>query len=541
MGAIGSGYIVQFSDSRLERIGKAQSLEDAQKMGWFDSLKDMFRGGVKRRAIEEAYRILHADDNTKEAASKADDHLAHFLRLRLAFKPKYANKCKVEVDVDRHSGEWGYKIVLPERLSQFPVERRGLKIGNGQALASFQDMEMISKLTARLCDPANPIKKDAAVTEDPGQGISSLVEALTAHNLTKHTAEELFSVKSILQKLEIIAKHLPDFTGEYLPTVQARLETHTNRFEAERLNGTDPHIAIELDAKTVLARAPVSTVEDVTDAWAATAAVKSITMPKKIDNTPLAAYAQSMVDGEENLENFMRNVLTNPKFNNTAYIKEDAPDGATFTARFVDQTTQMESAVELSNREGVSGHEFRGANLRAALSERKYGSFEQLLEQVRGSRADEAISYELGTLRSSIKGDVLAMLTDIDYGQYPLDLEGGKYIDVSDKKQLFEARSSLLLSVAHAIAHKLEPVVLYGAKSTTIKDFLHDWIPIELPSLHAMGIDEADAKMLLTQYKEGIKAAREVQPRYASEAGQRTAASDASLDLDTMSLHDQFV
>jgi hypothetical protein len=248
-----------------------------------------------------------------------------------------------------------------------------------------------------------------------------------------------------------------------------------------------------------------------------------------------------MVDGEENLENFMRNVLTNPKFNNTAYIKEDAPDGATFTARFVDQTTQMESAVELSNREGVSGHEFRGANLRAALSERKYGSFEQLLEQVRGSRADEAISYELGTLRSSIKGDVLAMLTDIDYGQYPLDLEGGKYIDVSDKKQLFEARSSLLLSVAHAIAHKLEPVVLYGAKSTTIKDFLHDWIPIELPSLHAMGIDEADAKMLLTQYKEGIKAAREVQPRYASEAGQRTAASDASLDLDTMSLHDQFV
>ncbi|MFV9998057.1 MAG: hypothetical protein AB8W37_11205 [Arsenophonus endosymbiont of Dermacentor nuttalli] len=52
---LGHNHNYNFSESRLNRAMNAKTLTEVQYMGLWERIKDFFKGGVKRQAIETLF------------------------------------------------------------------------------------------------------------------------------------------------------------------------------------------------------------------------------------------------------------------------------------------------------------------------------------------------------------------------------------------------------------------------------------------------------------------------------------------------------
>lgn len=81
--------IQSLNTSRVETILKASSLDEAQRMGWFDKFKDIFRGGSKAEAIRQLYNQVTAPQLHE---SQPTDTLHRFDRLRSLASDEFQNQ-----------------------------------------------------------------------------------------------------------------------------------------------------------------------------------------------------------------------------------------------------------------------------------------------------------------------------------------------------------------------------------------------------------------------------------------------------------------
>lgn len=133
------------SDSRVDRLLNANSLEEAQQMGIIDRLIDYIFGGGKREAIAEAYTAITKNE---DASADADTRkLSRFESLKSLALPEHADKFKTSVTIDNAAGKWGYEFSI-DNTSIFKSEMRN--IDSGHALATHQDAVLWSNLDMAL-------------------------------------------------------------------------------------------------------------------------------------------------------------------------------------------------------------------------------------------------------------------------------------------------------------------------------------------------------------------------------------------------------
>ena len=120
-----------FNETRLSKILNASTLNEAQRMGFFDKLVDRFRGNVKQQTIRELYESI-----TRPAAheSKPVDILTRFHRLRDLAGADEKNLFSTNFSRPDDSGAWGFSLSIDQTcIYSSPPEMRD------QAQTRFDD------------------------------------------------------------------------------------------------------------------------------------------------------------------------------------------------------------------------------------------------------------------------------------------------------------------------------------------------------------------------------------------------------------------
>lgn len=97
----------QLNDSRVNRILNAKTLDDASKMGIWDRIKDLFRGGVKRESIRELYGQITSADNHYDTQPLR--MVERFAMLRSLAQEEHQSNFCVEVEASSNE-QWNYKL-----------------------------------------------------------------------------------------------------------------------------------------------------------------------------------------------------------------------------------------------------------------------------------------------------------------------------------------------------------------------------------------------------------------------------------------------
>jgi len=142
-----------FNESRLKKIVKATSLEQAQKMGLFDRMFD--RGGVKKQAIRELYESIN---NPASHDSQPVDLLTRFYRLRELADPERHKDFRVHFSKPDEHGEWSFALSLVDApICVSPADLRDVP---GTSFDAFFASEKADQLHLHATQLAKNIAKD---------------------------------------------------------------------------------------------------------------------------------------------------------------------------------------------------------------------------------------------------------------------------------------------------------------------------------------------------------------------------------------------
>jgi hypothetical protein len=387
---------VALSQSRLDQIQNASTLDEAQRMGLFDRLKDFFRGGVKQEAIRQAFEALRAPSvDESEAPARHEGLLLHFGNLRNALRSDQAQRCDVQVTVDREAGTWSYQMHID---NQTLIKGSNLPIGSGYTLAAFQDHVMLTNLGDYLTQ-----QYDA----DPADEIKSLQEQLREMNLLHHNNDILFSPSVTLEKMRVITQRLE------------ALGAPSNAFPSFSLSSNLDSAELLVGSHSVMS-CPISTRAELTEALLTKAMVGAHTvnvfLTNRDDDAEIRNTVQDMVDGETE-QAALRQKLDDPFFSGAHFVStEIVPnDSSKFTATFRDPKSGREETLVLSNR-GATNGELRGDRLREKLAAGNYGSLSECIAQDLGTPRDPQVIYFTNVVRNELKTD-LGRLTEEGIGE----------------------------------------------------------------------------------------------------------------------------
>jgi hypothetical protein len=208
MGNINFHTQLNFSEARWDRLLRSTDKKDATYMGFFDRIKDFLRGGVKREALEKAYDALREYREEGEFA-KQENLLDHFFTLRLAMRPEFAKGCSLKVVVDQDT--WSYEMHAAG-VEEPIATGSNLPIGSGYTLASFQDCEMLTKVSDWL---------QARYETDAGEPIRQIHHCLRSLSVPAAATEDPNSAQAVLHKFGVIVRELsalgvpPDHVGHF--------------------------------------------------------------------------------------------------------------------------------------------------------------------------------------------------------------------------------------------------------------------------------------------------------------------------------------
>lgn len=110
---------IQLSNNRLERIITANSLDEASKMSFLDSIIDWFRGGVKKDAINQVYG-LYQQIITPDPTMTNDKRAEKFIELKGLAKEKHQSKFNIGLSYDNvKQAAWSYQLNIgPHQIYQ---------------------------------------------------------------------------------------------------------------------------------------------------------------------------------------------------------------------------------------------------------------------------------------------------------------------------------------------------------------------------------------------------------------------------------------
>lgn len=161
------GQVFAFNETRLEKIVNAKTQGEAERMGLFDKIRDLWRGSPKLTAIRELYNSI-----TDPAAhdSKPVDMLSRFHRLRDFAQPAERDQFKVELKAPNNQGEWGYALkVSGQALYQSPAGMLNALVDNYNPQTEFEQFHQALQ-TDQLLVHAEKFAKDCQQLSGPVLG-----------------------------------------------------------------------------------------------------------------------------------------------------------------------------------------------------------------------------------------------------------------------------------------------------------------------------------------------------------------------------------
>ena len=111
----GQSQTFSVNESRVARIANAKTLDEAQRMGLFDRVKDWCRGGVKAEAIRQIYEQVSAP---MPHESQPVTMLHRFERMRAMVNPEHQGQFRVshETGLGAEKDSWGFELTVGDQV-----------------------------------------------------------------------------------------------------------------------------------------------------------------------------------------------------------------------------------------------------------------------------------------------------------------------------------------------------------------------------------------------------------------------------------------
>ena len=169
------------NESRVEKILNAKTLDAAQHMGFFDKIRDVFRGGTKAEAIRQLYEQVTAPQPHE---AKPVDMLHRFQKLRSLAKDEHQAQFTVahETGVGESQNQWSFTLSVGSRplyasepLDEAPGQshaefagQTALYAGMDKSVASFRRIK--HEVGAQVADPQRHIDlRVDTMSDDPAE------------------------------------------------------------------------------------------------------------------------------------------------------------------------------------------------------------------------------------------------------------------------------------------------------------------------------------------------------------------------------------
>lgn len=374
---------VTLNASRLDTIANAATLDQAQRMGVFDSIKDLFRGGVKKEAIKQAFEALHPPARDDYATPAAHENLLlHYGVLQQALRPEHAGACQLQVAADPATQTWSYRI---EVNGQPLASAHDLPVGDGYTLAAFQDHALLTGLAQHL---------HQQLGADMAPMTTLLAEQFRESNLLHAQAGSLNDPGVMLEKFGAVMQQLGALPGGALVipgvTVDDGLDRATLSVSGFTL------ATVEITGKDVLA--------DVLGALANSGVCTANQMLASRDVAQAARGAlQDMVDDPHERQ-ALEARIDDPAFSRANFLRveDHASDAARFNAVFRDPAGGPDVTLTLSNR-AATNMELRGERLQHKLADAHYDNLAALIASDFGGQDDTQLVYPMTAIRNDLE------------------------------------------------------------------------------------------------------------------------------------------
>jgi hypothetical protein len=448
----------------MERIIEAVTLDEAIKMGIVDRIMDMFRGGVKRAAIRQAFEMVQQfKQQISEGAKCRGSLIVHFAKLRLMVLPEFASHFALNVAVGKVDRTWSYSMSILDRRGQecWKLCEMDLSVDNGLDFIAFKDYELLTGVGDYLSRFGSRHVGEAST-------LHQLYEAFLQKNIDAIRSDRpVTSVGLLLEKFSEIASNLCALGAD--PSIDARVDIEYHSSLATlTIGGSDEGL--------VLAAIPLENLDCLREAFATKVLCGGAKANRVFAASTLldavALQVASMVDDEQQRAALSAN-LHDPFFSQQNFVcfdevrsdartRESPPGPFRWMLRLVSREV-AESAGGMASvdaaqdqfqavfRNGMGREErltfsnvlpslgeFRGAPLREALEFADYSSIYDLVCRSIGTAVDGRILPWIHACNLADDRRVLGEL--IEQGKRPFGL--------ADGQDLGELISSVVTSVS---------------------------------------------------------------------------------------------
>ncbi len=198
----GATVTQSLNTSRVERILQANNLNEAQRMGMFDKIKDFFRGGVKAEAIRQLF-----DQVTAPAPHAAQPlnilHRFESLRALASNEHQHLFSSNVQVGVSPSVGTWSFSLSVgdtpiyqsstldeaPESSSTQFLQAQQLHQGINDCIAQFR----------KAANDSNPDSSEKVELHATAQGAIDAIKTLMGAEHENPDAKQMFEFVRNLQ------------------------------------------------------------------------------------------------------------------------------------------------------------------------------------------------------------------------------------------------------------------------------------------------------------------------------------------------------
>jgi hypothetical protein len=378
-----------FNASRLDRVLHAQSLDEAQRMGLWDKIKDRFAGGVKAEAVRNLYLSV-ADPRSDQA--QPTNLLHRFQRMKSALIEDPAHPFRVTVEGGLpETGDWSFSIGIGNITLH---QQTNLRDGTPYSSVDFKRHLQAYELTDSFAAKAR--EADAAGGDEP--------------LATRLAAARREFLDGLSQACGVQVRHDADPAAQDADILSA--VTQSLRAEGHPILGRLNEV--ELGDTHLLALTWPDRTDDIQQLFRFDKAKTLITeeLRKQLDHPSMQAV-QAMINGREassyvdqtlqcvsdvaEARGMLKTQLDDPFFSSANLVpgfrrleaEQEGHEKAVFIATFEHHGERRE--LTFSDRSPAGG-ELRGDKLRQMMTEKTFSSLRELLLIPFGTRDDDAVA-----------------------------------------------------------------------------------------------------------------------------------------------------
>lgn len=193
-----------FNETRLNKILNASTLNEAQRMGFWDKLTDtLFRGSAKQQAIRELYESI---TRPSPHESKPADMLTRFHRLRDLAVAENQNQFTAAFSRPDAQGAWGYSLSIDNTCTY--SSPAGMQDDQQNSFAGFHGLARADHMLQQTRSLAKVVREQADTLAGQGGYIDvpafkalrdEFDEALNAFDRSAQTSDAIGEMLDLQQ------------------------------------------------------------------------------------------------------------------------------------------------------------------------------------------------------------------------------------------------------------------------------------------------------------------------------------------------------